>query len=131
RLKEERGISVILITHDMRVIAQVADEVAVMYAGSIVEYADTVTLFKRPAHPYAWALLDTLPRLDEPGRKLRTIRGAPPDLVDLPDCCAFLPRCNKATSECRQSAAPLLKLAGPHHSVACYSPVRHDWGEDN
>lgn len=129
RLKEERNTSVILITHDMGVIAQTADEVAVMYAGSIVEHTDTMTLFKKPTHPYTWALLGTLPRLDIPKKGLRTIKGAPPDLVDLPDRCAFLPRCNKALNECRLGHAPSLQLVAPNHLVACYNPVRHDWGE--
>ncbi|MBI2908697.1 MAG: ABC transporter ATP-binding protein [Chloroflexi bacterium] len=126
RLKEERRMSVVLITHDMGVIAHTADDVAVMYAGSIAEHTDTVTLFKRPTHPYTWALLEALPRLDRPKKGLRTIKGSPPDLVDMPDQCAFLPRCIKAVTECRISPAPSLKEIAPNHLVACYNPMRHD-----
>ncbi|MDP2953833.1 MAG: ABC transporter ATP-binding protein [Chloroflexota bacterium] len=128
KLKEECHSSVILITHDLGVIAHMADEVAVMYAGSIVEQADTVSLFQRPSHPYTWALFQALPRWDRPTKNLFKIRGLPPDLLNLPDQCAFVPRCHKARNECRESPRPPLDEIAPGHRVACYNPVQYDWG---
>ena len=125
RLQRERHSAVMLITHDMGVIAQAAHEVAVMYAGSIVEYADTVTLFRRPYHPYTWALLQSIPRLDEPLRALHPIEGSSPDLIDLPDQCPYLPRCPKASNECRLSPKPALVEVEPGHFVACYNRIEH------
>lgn len=123
RLKRENGVSIILISHDLGIIAQMADDVAVMYAGSIVENGSAEDVFERPRHPYTWALLSTRPRLD--GRKgpLRMIRGAPPDLGALPDECPFLPRCPKAVNRCRQEPAPALKELSPGHWAACFNPV--------
>ncbi|MBM2827288.1 MAG: Methionine transporter ATP-binding protein, partial [Dehalococcoidia bacterium] len=89
---QEHNTAVILITHDMGVIAQMADEVAVMYAGSIVEYGSVADVFRYPSHPYTWALMQALPRVDDLRRELRVIPGAPPDLIDLPDECPFIPR---------------------------------------
>ena len=128
RIKEERGSAIIMITHDLGVLAQMADDVAVMYAGHFVEYTDAVTLFQRPLHPYTWALLQSIPRLNMPiVGPLRTLRGAPPDLLKLPEECAFLPRCNKARSNCRMEPMPKLEELEPGHFVACYNPVSHDW----
>ncbi|MBI4298682.1 MAG: ABC transporter ATP-binding protein [Chloroflexi bacterium] len=126
RLKEEQGSSIILITHNMGVIAQMADEVAVMYAGAIVEYASTRNLFQRPSHPYTWALFQTLPRLDgDPNRQLKPLRGTPPSLIDLPDQCPFLPRCPKAINTCRLDPQPALVEIEPNHYVACYNVVKY------
>ena len=125
RLKRVCGSAVILITHNLGVLAEMADEVAVMYAGSIIEHTDVNTLFKTPLHPYTAALLDSLPRLDQPDRPLRPIKGMPPSLLDLPDQCAFLPRCHKALSRCRNEPRPPLEQVSPNHAVACYNPVWH------
>ena len=125
RLQRERHSAVMLITHDMGVIAQAAQEVAVMYAGSVVEYADTVTLFRRPFHPYTWALLQSIPRLDAPLRALQPIEGSSPDLIDLPDQCPYLPRCPKASNVCRLSPKPELVEVEPGHYVACYNRIEH------
>ncbi|MBI4308068.1 MAG: ABC transporter ATP-binding protein [Chloroflexi bacterium] len=127
RMKTERGSSVILISHDLGVVAQMADEVAVMYAGHIVEHADTVTLFRRPFHPYTWGLLQAVTRLDRPGRHLMALPGSPPNLIDLPDQCPFVPRCHKARNECRLNPHPPLQEIEPGHIVACYNRIRHDW----
>ena len=128
RLRDEQGSSIILITHDMGVIAQMADEVAVMYAGSIIEYASTKELFQRPSHPYTWALFKTLPRLDDASdRGLVPLRGSPPDLIDLPDQCPYLPRCQKAINDCRLNPNPDLSEVGPNHYAACYNVVKHQW----
>ena len=93
----------IVITHDMGVVAQVAETVAVMYAGRIVEQGGVDAVFGRPQHPYTWGLLGSIPRLDrpKPGR-LPTIRGLPPSLIDLPEGCAFAPRCDYVFNACRQ-----------------------------
>ena len=127
-LKEE-GSGIILITHDVEVIAQLADRVAMMYAGYIVEQADTSTLFKRPFHPYTWGLMQSVPNVEEPERVLRPVPGSPPNLLNLEEGCPFLPRCNKATNVCRQKPMPPLEEVEPGHLVACYNPVRYDWAE--
>ncbi len=126
-LKDMRRVynsSIILITHDMGVIARMADDVSVMYAGSIVETADSKALFKRPTHPYTWGLFQSLPRLDEPDRRLLPMKGAPPSMIDLPNQCPFLPRCSKAIMDCRLSPKPELTEIEPGHWVACYNPIR-------
>ena len=123
RLQQERGMAVLLITHDMGVIASTADEVAVIYAGRIVEFAEVRELFRRPLHPYTWGLFRALPRLDRPDAPLYPVRGTPPNLVDLPDQCPFLPRCPKATSTCRLNPMPPLEEAALGHRVACYNPI--------
>ncbi|MBI4497484.1 MAG: ABC transporter ATP-binding protein [Chloroflexi bacterium] len=126
-MKRDYQTAILLITHDMGVIAQMADEVAVMYAGSVVEYGDVREVFRSPTHPYTWALLNALPRLDAYDQELRTIPGAPPNPINLPDECPFIPRCNKARTVCRTSPRPLLAECGPNHWVACYNPVIHEW----
>jgi oligopeptide/dipeptide ABC transporter ATP-binding protein len=124
RLQQRYGTSIILITHDLGVVAQMADEVAVMYAGSVVEYADAPALFERPRHPYTWSLLASRPRWDrEAGGRLTSIRGTPPSLIDLPDECPFLPRCPKATNVCRAEPAPPLEAIEARHLAACYNPI--------
>jgi peptide/nickel transport system ATP-binding protein len=124
RLQSRYGTSIILITHDLGVVAQMADEVAVMYAGSVVEHADAPTLFNRPRHPYTWSLLASRPRWDrEVGGRLTSIRGTPPSLIDLPDECPFLPRCPKATNVCRTERAPPLDVIEAGHLAACYNPI--------
>jgi peptide/nickel transport system ATP-binding protein/oligopeptide transport system ATP-binding protein len=124
QLQRRRGTALLLITHDLGVVAQMADEVAVMYAGSIAERASSVALFERPRHPYTWSLLGSRPRWDRDGAaRLTAIRGSPPNLVDLPDRCAFLPRCHKATNACRTGPAPPLEPVEPRHEAACYNPI--------
>ncbi len=127
RLKRNQGTAVILITHDLGVVAEVADEVAVMYAGSVVEYGTAQQVFRAPSHPYTRALLDALPRLDRSSQELHAIPGSPPNPLELPDECPFIPRCNKALSICRTSPRPRLEVVAGSHTVACYNPVRYDW----
>jgi len=125
RLRRERGTSILLITHDLGVVAQMADEVAVMYAGRIAEEGWTRDVLRRPLHPYTWSLLATLPRLDRAKRPLEAIKGSPPDLAELPDECAFLARCRKAVSACRSNPSPPLSELAPGQRAACYNPVYH------
>jgi oligopeptide/dipeptide ABC transporter ATP-binding protein len=117
RLQEELKMAVILVTHDMGVIAAMADSVAVMYAGSIVERAPVAELFDRPAHPYTRALLCSIPRFGQ--EALVPIKGQPPSLLNLPDECAFLPRCPEAFTACRGKRPPLTTV-GPGHTAACH-----------
>jgi len=129
RLKSEYGTTILLITHDLGVVAQMADSVAVIYAGAVVEYADTTSLFQHPSHPYTWGLFQALPRLDDARRSLRPMRGHPPDMVNLPDECPFLPRCFKATNVCRLSPKPTLRVIEHRHTVACFNEIRYEWDE--
>ncbi len=119
-LQTERDTGVILITHSMGVVAGMADRIQVMYAGHIVETASTEEIFANPRHPYTVGLMKSIPRLDAQRReKLEPIRGLPPDLIDLPDMCPFVPRCNYAREKCEQQNPPLLKVAEGHYS-ACW-----------
>jgi oligopeptide/dipeptide ABC transporter ATP-binding protein len=125
RLRRDEGVSILLITHDLGIVAQVADEVAVMYAGRIAETGPARQVLARPQHPYTWSLLQTLPRMDRERKRLEAIKGAPPDPAELPDECAFVPRCRKALTICRTSPAPELRELAPRHRAACYNPVAH------
>ncbi|CEP68112.1 ABC transporter-like [Moorella glycerini] len=126
RLQEEMGMAIILITHDLGVVAAMADEVAVMYAGSIVERGPVAQIFDRPAHPYTRALLRSVPRLGK--EELVPIGGQPPTLLNLPAHCAFLPRCPEAHTECR-GKKPELREIGPDHAAACHRISRSCPGE--
>jgi oligopeptide/dipeptide ABC transporter ATP-binding protein len=112
-----------LITHDLGVVAQMTQTVAVMYGGTIVEYTDTKSLFAKPLHPYTWALFQAIPRLDAGQQSLNPIRGAPPKMIDAPDRCPFLERCGKAVNQCRTLSAPPLVEVEPNHRLACYNPI--------
>nr|WP_236652375.1 ABC transporter ATP-binding protein [Streptacidiphilus neutrinimicus] len=106
-LQAEYNMGLILITHDLGVVADVADKIAVMYAGRIVETAPVHELYKRPAHPYTRGLLDSIPRLDQKGQELYAIKGLPPNLLRIPSGCAFNPRCPMAQEICRTEIPPL------------------------
>jgi peptide/nickel transport system ATP-binding protein len=123
RLKSEFGSAVIVITHDMGVVAQIAETVAVMYAGKIVEQGVVDDVFASPQHPYTWGLLGSIPRLDrpKPGR-LPTIRGLPPSLIDLPIGCSFAPRCDHAHEACLVPPALLARSGGRHLDRCVLSP---------
>ena len=123
QLREENHSAIMLITHDLGVIAQMTETVAVMYGGSIVEYTDTKALFAKPLHPYTWGLFQAIPRLDTGQQALNPIRGAPPKMIDAPDRCPFLERCSKATTQCRTMPIPPLVEVEPNHRLACYNPV--------
>jgi peptide/nickel transport system ATP-binding protein len=123
-LTRETGSSLLLITHDLGVVARYADRVAVMYAGRIVETAAARELYKRPRHPYTVGLMASVPRLDSDARvRLVPIEGQPPDLAALPPGCAFSPRCRFAADPCRLAPPPLVDV-GDGHLRACFHDVR-------
>jgi peptide/nickel transport system ATP-binding protein/oligopeptide transport system ATP-binding protein len=119
RLQRELGMSVILVSHDLGVIAQVCQRVAVMYAGQIVEQGEVGTVLRAPRHPYTMGLLASLPGIGAPQRYLRPISGVPPSLLDPPSGCRFHPRCSYAVERC-QSWIPELLAVGPQHTAACW-----------
>lgn len=125
RLRDEQGVAVLLITHDFGVVARLADRVAVMYAGSLVETMDVRTAFRAPRHPYTFGLLSSLPSFAEERGRLTPMPGQPPDLTALPPGCPFLPRCSKAVLPCRAEVAPPLAAyeGDEAHTVACYNPI--------
>ena len=123
RLTREQLSGMLLITHDLGVIAQMAEQVAVMYGGMIVEFASTEDLFAKPHHPYTHGLFQALPRVDTLGASLTPMPGTPPSMVDPPDQCPFLSRCPKASTACRTSPRPPLEELEEGHWVACYNPV--------
>jgi oligopeptide transport system ATP-binding protein len=117
-LKEKIGTSIILITHDLGIVAGMADNVAVMYAGKIVEYAPTKDLFSKPHHPYTKGLLRSVPDPSSEKERLFQISGLPPDLSNLPKGCPFFPRCDKVKNECQEP--PLIKQLNENHYSACW-----------
>jgi oligopeptide/dipeptide ABC transporter ATP-binding protein len=118
----ERETAILLITHDMGVIANMCQRVAVMYAGRVVEYTDVFTLFSEPAHPYTEALLRSLPRLGAKRNRLDTIEGQPPQLNRLPSGCSFEPRCEYSAGRCKEEAPGVTHL-GEGHEVRCHYPI--------
>ena len=133
RLQKEHGTSIILITHDLGVIANMCHRVCVMYAGRIVEEAPVQELFNHPCHPYTVGLLESMPRLDAPaGERLTPIEGQPPDLTQLGAGCAFAPRCRWAQDQCRQQT-PGVYEAEPGHWHACLvkADIRNGQGGGN
>jgi peptide/nickel transport system ATP-binding protein len=118
RLKEQYDTAMIMITHDLGIIAEVCDEVAIMYAGSIVEYGTLEDIFKRTKHPYTEGLFNSLPNINARGTRLIPIPGLMPDPTNLPVGCAFAPRCKYATEKCRQ-APPTLHQISDTHKVVC------------
>ncbi len=119
RLRQEIGLAVMLITHDLGVVAGVAETVLVMYAGKVVEYADIDRVYYNSRHPYAWSLMRSVPRLDEKKDRLLTIGGSPPSLINLPPGCSFSPRCPFAEEICFQEEPPLVEAESGHLS-ACH-----------
>lgn len=117
-LKQKYNTSMILITHDLGVVAETSDNVAVVYAGRIIEYADKRELFKNPQHPYTHGLFGSLPSMTKGEMRLKPIAGSPPDPTALPQGCAFAPRCPRATESCRRGEIPLTEIK-PGHSCRC------------
>ncbi|MFI6874821.1 ABC transporter ATP-binding protein [Streptomyces sp. NPDC050400] len=123
-LSEELRMATVLISHDLAAVAGRTDRVAVMYAGRLVEYADTATVFDRPRHPYSRALIDSVPRLGVPPHTvLPTIEGRPPNLLHPPPGCRFAPRCDAATEHCT-TESPDLGERGGSGAVACHHPLK-------
>jgi oligopeptide/dipeptide ABC transporter ATP-binding protein len=123
-LQRERHMAVILVTHDLGVVASRADDIIVMYAGRIVERAPTRTLFHDTKMPYTRALMDSIPRLADPsGARLNAIGGRPPDLINPPTGCRFSPRCPYAQDKCRELEPPLRTVGSPDHLFACWFPL--------
>ncbi len=125
--QRERYMTMILVTHDLGVVAGRTDEIAVMYAGKIVEKAPTGQLFADMRHPYTEALLRAIPKVDQPKHtRLAAIAGRPPDLINPPSGCKFAPRCPYAQPRCREEEPMLQPAAGPNHTFACWYPVGSD-----
>jgi oligopeptide/dipeptide ABC transporter ATP-binding protein len=121
-LRERLGMTIILISHDLGVIAETCDQVAVMYCGRIVEMCAASELFARPRHPYTVGLLNSRPRIDQQISTLKPIEGVVPSPHALPPGCAFAPRCSRSVAACKVAAPPLDERGADHH-VACFNPV--------
>ena len=119
KIQDQLGMSLIYISHDIAVIAEVTDTIGVMYAGKLVEYGSTLDVFQRPRHPYAYLLLSSTPSITGPRRKLAPLEGEPPNLLDPPTGCRFHPRCPFATEKCVVDEPPLEDIGGGH-KVACW-----------
>jgi oligopeptide/dipeptide ABC transporter ATP-binding protein len=124
-LREKLGTAVIWITHDLGVVAGLADRVLVMYGGQIVEEAPVVDLYSNPQHPYTEGLLGSLPRLDQKGQELVNIKGTPPNLYELPTFCPFSPRCPYVMDKCREENPPLMDI-GQGRKTACWWDMEND-----
>lgn len=122
KLAQQHGTSLIWITHDLSVVAGLADDVAVMYAGRIVEHGKVDDVLDRPQHPYTVGLIDSLPSNNQRGQRLRQIPGMTPNLLTLPAGCAFAARCSRATAQCGQQ--PAITDVLPGHQVRCFHPSR-------
>jgi peptide/nickel transport system ATP-binding protein len=118
-LREKLGFSILFITHDLSLLVEISDKIAIMYAGEIVEQAPARELFEHPLHPYTLGLMNSFPSISGAKHKLTGIPGSPPDLVEPPTGCRFHPRCPKAMAQCSQ-IAPVTKAISPTHSVACH-----------
>ena len=130
QLQKDFGTAIILITHDLGVVAETADDVLLMYAGKAVEYGSVRDVLQKPQHPYGWGLLTSIPRLTgDPDKKLAAIPGTPPSLISVPTGCAFHPRCSyvsTAGAACSATVPDLLPVAtGAHHLVRCHLDVKN------
>jgi peptide/nickel transport system ATP-binding protein len=119
RLRADLNLSLIFITHDLSILAEISDKVAIMYAGKIMEIGDSIDVYKRPAHPYTRKLLAAIPKLHEKIDKLEFIPGAPPNLLNPPSGCRFHPRCPQATERCSREEPEPVKV-GKDHYTACW-----------
>lgn len=131
RLRRDFQSAIILITHDLGVVAEICDDVLVMYAGRVVEQGTVDAIFEGPCHPYTWGLLGCLPRLNYGKSRLQNISGAPPSLLNPPSGCVFHPRCSYALPVCRDEAPPLERIAGDQakHMAACHLSIEFRMGE--
>jgi oligopeptide/dipeptide ABC transporter ATP-binding protein len=124
RLREEQGLAVVFVTHDLAVVAQTCERVAVMYGGRVLEEGAVGQVFREPRHPYTLGLLRSVPDVAVVREHLASIGGSPPDLVDPPRGCPFHPRCPFAEDDCLTPAAAELSPAGPDRATACIHPDR-------
>ncbi len=120
-LQQEFKSGVIFITHDLAVIAEMADKVMIMYGGRTMEYSDVFTIFETPLHPYTHALLSCIPRMDAKQDKLEPIQGQPPTMLNAPVICPFLPRCSRKVDKCLETMPPLVEISPGHH-LRCFNP---------
>jgi peptide/nickel transport system ATP-binding protein/oligopeptide transport system ATP-binding protein len=126
RLKDDFNSAVIFITHDLGVIADIADEIIVMYAGRVVERGTKRDVFYDPQMPYTWGLLGSIPRLDRPRpERLHTIKGSPPSLINAPEGCKFRPRCPHAFDKCTQEPGLENRVETPMHLDRCWLDVEY------
>jgi peptide/nickel transport system ATP-binding protein len=131
RLKDEFDVGVVLITHDLGVVADVAQSVMVMYAGRAIEKGTRDEIFMSPLHPYTWGLLESIPQIDRPVQRLLPIKGLPPSLIHVPKGCSFHPRCPHRFAPC-DSEVPELTERGGGHPDACHLNIeskRRLWSE--
>ena len=119
KLRDERGVAILMITHNLGIVWEMCDRVMTMYAGKTVEYTTTKELYSNPLHPYTWGLLDSIPSLAEDKGRLNTIEGMPPDLRLTGTCCNFYNRCPYATPLCKEKVPDLVEVT-PGHFVACH-----------
>jgi peptide/nickel transport system ATP-binding protein len=119
-LKEKLGLSMLMISHDLSIVAEVCERVAIMYAGHVVEYGDIETIFKEPLHPYTQGLIGAFPSIGEKRKKLLSIPGQPPDLLNPPKGCRFNPRCPYAMDVCREKDPQLERVGSGDHYVSCF-----------
>ena len=119
QLRDEQGVAILLITHNLGIVWEMCDRVMTMYAGKTVEYTTTTELYSNPLHPYTWGLLDSIPSLSEQKGRLNTIEGMPPDLRLTGTCCNFYNRCPYATPLCKERVPELVEVE-PGHFVACH-----------
>lgn len=124
-LQNKLNTSMVLITHDLGVVAEVCDEVAVIYAGEIVEQGELRAVYKNPSHPYTIGLFGSLPTMNSEGSRLYSIPGLPPDSINLPEGCSFHPRCERATAECCSLNIPLVEIE-PGHFCRCCHPGKEE-----
>ena len=119
-LRDRLGFAVLFISHDLSLLAEIADSIAVMYAGRLVERADAGAVFRAPRHPYSLGLLSSFPALHGPRRAMEGIPGSPPDLRNVPSGCTFHPRCGYTFDRCRTDPPPLLDLDSRTRAAACW-----------
>ena len=122
RLKDEFNAAVIIITHDLGVVAEHCDDIQVMYGGKAVEFGNTDDIYYRPLHPYTWGLLGSIPKIDEQTDRLSPIKGLPPSLINVPPGCSFHPRCPYRFEPCNKEVPALVPVDG-HHASACHLPL--------
>jgi peptide/nickel transport system ATP-binding protein len=121
-IQAKLGMSMIYISHDIAVIAEVSDRIGVMYAGQMVEMASAIEIFKKPLHPYTYALMNSFPSIKGKKQELKPLPGEPPDLINPPKGCRFHPRCARATEICMQEM-PAFEDYGNNHFAACWHPL--------